>query len=80
MKLNQALEIINAGKDSDSIGVHYLARGFEPLHLTTLLTARLLERLHTGVYRSSSFLQELSLFSLSQFRGAGQPLSRISHR
>jgi FkbH-like protein len=48
MKLNQALEVINARRDSEGVRVHYMACGFEPLHLTTLLTAHLLERLPEG--------------------------------
>jgi hypothetical protein len=48
MKLNQALAIINARKDSTQTEVHYLACGFEPLHLATLLRAHLLERLPNG--------------------------------
>jgi FkbH-like protein len=45
MKLNQALAIINARSDCEGAGIHYLAFGFEPLHLATLLRAHLLERL-----------------------------------
>ena len=48
MKLNQALAIINARKESTQADVHYLACGFEPLHLATLLRAHLLERLPNG--------------------------------
>lgn len=57
MTLNQALAIINSRKGKGGKKVHYLACGFEPLHLATLLRASLLERLPdddvellTGVY------------------------------
>ncbi len=48
MTLNQALAIIKARGHGDETGVHYLVCGFEPLHLATLLRARLLERLPEG--------------------------------
>ena len=48
MTLNQALAIVNARRDGDPADVHFLACGFEPLHLETLLRARLLERLPVG--------------------------------
>lgn len=48
MKLNQALRIINTRKNSDLAGIHYLACGFQPLHLAALLQAHLLERLPEG--------------------------------
>jgi len=58
MTLNQALAIINARRQSGEGDVYYLACGFEPLHLGTLLKAHLLQRLpeqrnvdlHHGVY------------------------------
>ena len=58
MTLNQALVIINSRKGAPVSGTYYLACGFEPLHLATLLRAHLLERLtddnnvevHHGVY------------------------------
>ncbi|HEY1755181.1 MAG TPA: HAD-IIIC family phosphatase [Bryobacteraceae bacterium] len=43
MTLNQALTIINSRRESGEGGIYYLACGFEPLHLTTLLRAHLLE-------------------------------------
>lgn len=58
MTLNQALAIINSGKDRGGENkLHYLVCGFEPLHLKTLFWAHLFERLpkgnvevHNGVY------------------------------
>ena len=58
MTLNQALAIINRRRQSGEGNVYYLACGFEPLHLATLLTAHLLQQLpenknvevHHGVY------------------------------
>jgi FkbH-like protein len=44
MTLNQALAIINSRRESVHGGNYYLACGFQPLHLITLLRARLLER------------------------------------
>jgi FkbH-like protein len=43
MTLNQALTIINSRRESRGGGAYYLACGFEPLHLTTLLRAHLLQ-------------------------------------
>jgi FkbH-like protein len=48
MTLNEALAIVNSRKGSHAAGIYYLACGFEPLHLETLLQARLLERLPGG--------------------------------
>ena len=45
MTLNQALAIINSRKGLPEAGIYWLACGFEPLHLATLLRAHLLERL-----------------------------------
>jgi FkbH-like protein len=45
MTLNQALALINSRKGNSEDGTYYLACGFEPLHLATLLRAHLLERL-----------------------------------
>ncbi|MGO9229461.1 MAG: HAD-IIIC family phosphatase [Bryobacteraceae bacterium] len=45
MTLNQALAIVNSRKGKREAGTYYLACGFEPLHLATLLRAHLLERL-----------------------------------
>jgi FkbH-like protein len=45
MTLNQALAIINSRTENDGAGIHYLACGFEPLHLATLLKAHLMQRL-----------------------------------
>jgi FkbH-like protein len=45
MTLNQALAIINAKRQSGEGDIYYLACGFEPLHLGTLLKAHLLQRL-----------------------------------
>ena len=57
MKLNEALAILNSRKTGGVPRIHYLACGFEPLHLGTLFRARLIERLPghdievlTGVY------------------------------
>ena len=58
MTLNQALAIINSRRQSGEGDIYYLACGFEPLHLGTLLKAHLLQRLpeqknvqlHHGVY------------------------------
>ena len=58
MTLNQALAIINSGRRSGECDTYYLACGFEPLHLATLLKAHLLQRgtrqknieVHHGVY------------------------------
>jgi len=58
MTLNQALAIINSRTPSGEADIYYLACGFEPLHLGTLLKAHLLQRLpeqknvdlHHGVY------------------------------
>ncbi len=44
MTLNQALAIINSKRESGEAGIYYLACGFEPLHLITLLRAHLLQR------------------------------------
>lgn len=45
MKLNEALAVIHSQKSGGSPKVHYLASGFEPLHLATFLKAELLQRL-----------------------------------
>lgn len=45
MTLNQALAIINSRKGKPAAGTYYLACGFEPLHLATLVRGHLLERL-----------------------------------
>jgi FkbH-like protein len=45
MTLNQALAIVNSRKGKPAAGTYYLACGFEPLHLATLLRGQLLERL-----------------------------------
>ena len=45
MTLNKALALINSRKGKSGDAIYYLACGFEPLHLTTLLRAHLLERL-----------------------------------
>ena len=58
MTLNQALAVINSRRQIGEGDVYYLACGFEPLHLATLLKAHLLQRLpeqknvdlHHGVY------------------------------
>jgi FkbH-like protein len=44
MTLNQALAIINSKREGGEAGIYYLACGFEPLHLNTLLRAHLLQR------------------------------------
>jgi FkbH-like protein len=44
MRLNQALTIINSRREGGESEIYYLACGFEPLHLATLLRAHLLER------------------------------------
>jgi HAD superfamily phosphatase (TIGR01681 family) len=45
MKLNEALAIISSRKSPADSKVHFLACGFEPLHLGTFFRARLLQRL-----------------------------------
>lgn len=45
MTLNQALAVIRSRKDKGSKKVHYLACGFEALHLASLLRAHLMEAL-----------------------------------
>ena len=58
MTLNQALATVNSRSQSGQGDTYYLACGFEPLHLGTLLKAHLLQRLpeaknvglHHGVY------------------------------
>ena len=46
MRLNQALEIVNAkAEGGEGANIHYLACGFEPLHLATFLHAHLIQRL-----------------------------------
>ena len=45
MTLNQALAIVNSRKGKPGAGTYYLACGFEPLHLATLVRGHLLERL-----------------------------------
>jgi FkbH-like protein len=57
MKLNEALAVISARKSGGPRRVHFLVCGFEPLHLSTLLRASLIQRLPgddievlTGVY------------------------------
>lgn len=57
MKLNEALAVIGARKSGGARKAHFLACGFEPLHLGTLLRAHLIQRLPgdeieilTGIY------------------------------
>lgn len=58
MTLNQALTIINSRQENGKSEMFYLACGFEPLHLATLLRAHLMERrpeqgrleVHHGIY------------------------------
>ncbi|WP_031494849.1 HAD-IIIC family phosphatase [Bryobacter aggregatus] len=45
MTLNQALTVINSRKGQGPKKIHFLACGFEPLHLSNLLRAHLFERL-----------------------------------
>lgn len=45
MTLNQAMAAINAGTKDGVQKIHYLACGFEPLHLATFFHASLIERL-----------------------------------
>ena len=45
MTLNEALAIVNSRRGGDAEAIYYLACGFEPLHLKTLLHAHLLQRL-----------------------------------
>src|ERR1035438_478717 len=45
MTLNQALTVINSRRDNPERGTYYLACGFQPLHLVTLLRAHLLEQM-----------------------------------
>src|SRR5579872_1332007 len=57
MKLNEALAAIHSRKSDGPRKVHYLACGFEPLHLATFLRAHLIQRfpdddvdILTGIY------------------------------
>jgi len=57
LTLNEAFAIINSSKRTGTKKVHYLACGFEPLHLATFMQAHLLGRLladdvavQTGIY------------------------------
>jgi len=45
MKLNEALAVIRSRGSAGASRVHFLACGFEPLHLATFFRARLLQRL-----------------------------------